>query len=60
MKKYGKKALIVFEDKEYSYEYINEQANKVANAALSLGIQTGQTVALLINNEPTFVWTYLG
>lgn len=56
----GSKTFLIFEGVEYSYEYVNEQANKVANAAISLGLQSGTTVALLINNEPTFVWTYLG
>ena len=54
------KVFFVFEDKTYTYKFVNEQANRVARAALKLGIKNGETVAMMVYNEPAFLWTYLG
>ncbi|CAG2238210.1 FACVL1 [Mytilus edulis] len=35
-------------------------ANKVANVALGLGLKQGDTVAIMVYNEPAFVWTWFG
>ncbi|XP_041361855.1 long-chain fatty acid transport protein 6-like [Gigantopelta aegis] len=58
--KHGKKPLIIFDDNIYTYEFINEQANRVANIVKTWGVSCGDTVAILITNEPAFVWTTLG
>ena len=60
VKKHPSKTFVVFQGKKYSFEYINSQANKVANLAQQLGWKRGDLVALLIYNEPAFIWTYLG
>lgn len=54
------KTFLIFEEKRYSYEQMNENANKVANAALSIGIKKGDAIAMLQYNEPDFLWTYFG
>ena len=54
------KVFLIFEDKTYTYKFMNEQANRVARAAMKLGIKRGDTVAMVIYNEPAFLWTYLG
>lgn len=58
--KYPNKPMIIFEDKEYTYEFMNEQAKKVANIAYDWKFKTGETVAMFLQNSPAFVWTFLG
>ena len=55
-----KQTMVIFEDKEYTYEFMNEQANKVANIAYEWKLKTGEKVALLMQNHPAFIWTFLG
>ena len=54
------KVFVIFEDKTYTYKFMNEQANRVAHAALMIGIKRGHTVAMMNYNEPAFLWTLLG
>jgi acyl-coenzyme A synthetase/AMP-(fatty) acid ligase len=39
---------------------MNEQACRVANIAIQLGLKLGDTAAILIQNNPSFIWTFLG
>ena len=55
-----RKAMVIFEDCVYTYEYMDQQANRVANMMRGLGVKMGDTVAMMINNEPAFIWTQLG
>lgn len=55
-----KKVFIEFEDNLYTYEFVDQMACKVANLARSLGILPRDIVALMIQNEPAFIWTFLG
>ncbi|KAL3866997.1 hypothetical protein ACJMK2_044238 [Sinanodonta woodiana] len=55
-----KKSFIIFEDRSFTYELVNDQANRVASLASQWGLKVGETVAIMIGNEPSFVWTYLG
>ena len=55
-----KKPFIIFEDRIYTYEFVNEQANKTANIAAKWGLKIGECVAIMIENEPAFIWTFLG
>ncbi|KAK3097888.1 hypothetical protein FSP39_014187 [Pinctada imbricata] len=54
------KAFMLFEDRVYTYSYMDQMANKVANLVMSWKIPIGETVAIMIENEPAFVWTFLG
>lgn len=54
------KTFIIFEDKHYSYGYVEKQANKLGNALCGLGIMAGDTVAILNHNDLNFIITYLG
>ena len=58
--KNGKKPLIIYDDNIYTYEFVNEQANRVANIVKTWNVKCGDTVAILITNEPAFLWTTLG
>ncbi|XP_060577290.1 long-chain fatty acid transport protein 2-like isoform X2 [Ruditapes philippinarum] len=60
VEKHPKKAFVIFEDRVYSYEFMNDQANKVANIAAKWGLKVGECVAIMIENEPSFIWTFLG
>lgn len=60
VQKHPKKPFIIFEDKIYSYEFMDAMANKIANAALTWNIGQLETVAMMIYNEPAFIWTFLG
>lgn len=55
-----KKTMIIFEDREYTYEFINEQAKRVANIAYEWKLKIGETVAIFIQNSPSFIWTFFG
>ncbi|GFO37969.1 very long-chain acyl-coa synthetase [Plakobranchus ocellatus] len=55
-----KKPLVIFEDNIYTYEFIDQMACKVANIGKSWGLRRGDCVAMMIENEPSFVWTFLG
>ncbi|XP_067664718.1 long-chain fatty acid transport protein 2-like [Haliotis asinina] len=55
-----KKPFIIFEGNIFTYEYIDQQANRVANIVKTWGLSAGETVAMMIYNEPAFVWTFLG
>ena len=54
------KTFIIFKDKKYTYRQVNEKANQVAHAAMEMGLSQGDLVALLMFNEPAYVWIYLG
>lgn len=54
------KAMVIFEDCVYTYEFMDQQANRVANMMRQLGFRLGDTVAMMISNEPAFIWTLLG
>ncbi|XP_046574399.1 LOW QUALITY PROTEIN: very long-chain acyl-CoA synthetase-like [Haliotis rubra] len=55
-----RKPFIIFEGNVFTYEYIDQQANRVANVVRTWGLSVGDTVAMMIYNEPAFVWTFLG
>ncbi|XP_063415991.1 long-chain fatty acid transport protein 6-like [Mytilus trossulus] len=58
--KFCHKPMIIHKGKPYSFTEVDKMANKVANVALGLGLKQGDTVAILIYNEPAFVWTWFG
>lgn len=54
------KAFIRFQDKTYSYAQSDKQSNKVARSLLKhANLHEGDTVALLLGNEPMFLWIWL-
>ncbi|KAL8606639.1 hypothetical protein ACOMHN_025738 [Nucella lapillus] len=58
--RHPQKAMLIYEDSIYTYQFVNQQANMVANVARQLGLKNGDSVALMIHNEPAFAWTLLG
>ncbi|XP_070764986.1 long-chain fatty acid transport protein 2-like [Enoplosus armatus] len=54
------KLFVVFGNESYSYKYTDTRSNKTANALQSQpGYKAGDTVALFMGNEPTFMFTWL-
>ena len=60
VEKTPKKPFIIYEDRIYTYEFVDMMANKVANLALTWNLNPNDTVASMITNEPAFVWTFFG
>ncbi|KAJ8304215.1 hypothetical protein KUTeg_017798 [Tegillarca granosa] len=58
--KYPDYPFIIFEDKSYSYGFVNEMANRVAGLAATWNLKPWDTVAIMMCNEPEFIWTFLG
>ena len=54
------KPAILFEDHCWTFQEVDEYANKVANFFLELGVQCGDTVALFMTNCPEYVGLLLG
>ncbi|XP_033749915.1 very long-chain acyl-CoA synthetase-like [Pecten maximus] len=58
--KYPEDTMLIFENRIYTYKFMNSQACKVANIAMAWGLPQGSTVAIFFENEPAFIWTFLG
>lgn len=54
------KLFIRFEDRPVSYGAANAHANRAAHAAWALGLRRGDVAALLMENRPEFVTTWMG
>ncbi|KAI5097868.1 very long-chain acyl-CoA synthetase, partial [Silurus meridionalis] len=55
------KAFIVFEDDVYTYLQVDHWSNRAAHAVLKhADLHEGDTIALLLGNEPYFVFLWLG
>ncbi|CRK92993.1 CLUMA_CG006481, isoform A [Clunio marinus] len=59
-KKYPNKACLVFEGREWTFSEINDFKNRIANVFHQHGFKHGDKVALLMENRPEFVATWLG
>uniref|UniRef100_A0A8C5HKA7 long-chain-fatty-acid--CoA ligase n=1 Tax=Gouania willdenowi TaxID=441366 RepID=A0A8C5HKA7_GOUWI len=54
------KKFLVFGEESYTYSYTDLQSNKIANALRAQsGYKAGDTVAMFMGNEPSFIFTWL-
>jgi len=60
LKKNPKKTCFYYEDDQVSFEQVEKRSNQVAQWLLSKGLKKGDTVALLMENRPEFVISWLG
>uniref|UniRef100_A0A3Q2QIS4 long-chain-fatty-acid--CoA ligase n=1 Tax=Fundulus heteroclitus TaxID=8078 RepID=A0A3Q2QIS4_FUNHE len=61
VRRHPSKVFIHFEGRAYSYGEVDRQSNKVARALqVEARLREGDSVALFLPNEPSFVWTWLG
>jgi fatty-acyl-CoA synthase len=51
---------ILFEDWRVSYGELNAEANRLAHFATRAGVRCGEVVALLMENRPEFISTWVG
>jgi acyl-CoA synthetase (AMP-forming)/AMP-acid ligase II len=51
---------LLYEERRYSYAEANALINKHAHAYMSVGVQKGDVVALMMENRPEFLWHFLG
>lgn len=51
---------ILFENRSYTFRQYDQAGNQYARWALAQGITRGQTVALLMENRPEFLFAWLG
>jgi long-chain acyl-CoA synthetase len=58
VRRFGKRPALVFLGKTMTYEQLNHEANRMANALRSLGVDKGVRVMLLMPNTPQFVIAY--
>jgi long-chain acyl-CoA synthetase len=54
------KAAVIFGESGYTYSHLNEEANRIANAMKSFGVQKGDRVAMWLPNCPEFITTFFG
>nr|XP_060617983.1 long-chain fatty acid transport protein 6 [Anolis sagrei ordinatus] len=55
------KPFLVYEGKVYTYKSVDKQSNRVAQLFLKEGVlKRGDTVALLMSNEPNFIHVWFG
>ncbi|AFZ33838.1 Long-chain-fatty-acid--CoA ligase [Stanieria cyanosphaera PCC 7437] len=54
------KTALIFEGKSYTYQELNQLANRMANGLKQLGVTKSDRVALFLPNIPEFIISYLG
>ena len=60
VRRFKKKEALVFDGKSYTYQEVDQQANRVANGLQSLGIEPGDRVAIMLPNIPEFAFSFFG
>lgn len=58
--KNSSKTFMIFGDKKFSYEKVDEIANRYANGFLQLGVRKGENVCIMLKNSPEYVFVWLG
>ena len=56
----AKKIGVVDEDEQYTYQQLNERANRLANGLQGLGVQKGDRIAFMADNCHQYVDAYFG
>jgi long-chain acyl-CoA synthetase len=54
------KVALIFEDREWTFTEVNEEANAIANGLMDLGIEKGDRVTFFLPNVPEFFFWYFG
>lgn len=57
-KRFPDKMAIAFEGQRYSYQELNEEANRLANGLLETGMQKGDKVSLFLKNSDHYVLAF--
>lgn len=59
-RKHGDKVFLLYEDKEFTFRQMDENANRTANHLLSLGGGRGKGVAIMMGNSPQYLDIFVG
>jgi crotonobetaine/carnitine-CoA ligase len=59
-RKYGDRVFLLFEDKQFTFRQMDENANRIANFLLSLGGGRGKGLAIFMSNSPQYLDIYIG
>ena len=59
-RKYGDRVFLIYEDKEFTFRQMDENANRAANYFLSLGGGKGKGIAIMMGNCPQYLDVYIG
>ena len=54
------KECLVYEDERYTYKEVFEKSAQTGNALINAGINKGDKVAICMQNNPEFIFAYLG
>jgi citronellyl-CoA synthetase len=54
--KFPSQPAIIFEDQKITYQAFNEQVNRIANYLVAQGIKQGDSIGLIIENRPEFLY----
>lgn len=54
------RAFLIAGDTKKSYSEVLTEANRIANRLIEIGVEPGQTVALMIPNSPAFISAFFG
>lgn len=57
---YGERTFVEFEGRTVRYDELETRANAFANWGLGLGLKSGETVALFMENEPDYIAFWIG
>ncbi|KAJ8304962.1 hypothetical protein KUTeg_018545 [Tegillarca granosa] len=58
--KFPNKPFIIYQDRIFTYDFVNKMADTFANMALKWKLKVGDVVAIMSSNEPAFIWTFIG
>ncbi|MEH7253167.1 AMP-binding protein [Neobacillus niacini] len=56
-KKNKTKIALKYYGESFSYQFMDEHTNRLANGLLKLGIKKGDHITVIISNRPEFLWT---
>lgn len=59
-KKNPKQIALFYQDASWTWEALNEETNRISNYFLSLGLNPGETVALMLENSPEYLFLTSG
>jgi len=57
---HNEKDWLVYEDERYTYKEVYDRAAQVGNALIASGIEKGDRVAICMQNNPEYLYTYMG
>jgi long-chain acyl-CoA synthetase len=60
VRRFPNRTALIFENKRFTYRFINREINRFANAMLSLGLSKGSRIILFLPNIPQLVICFFG